>query len=171
MSRATKSGCSRSTPRPASGPNARSDSARSTGQSAAGASPDHRAQGHIAIVDPISARQLAAGAKRIESRFSQTRRLPFGRIHPGDPIWFKLSGGGFIGAATARRVQEFSDLTVDRVRGIARRHGRDIAAPDGYWDTRLTRRYGVLIWISRLRLRLEPPAVTPRQYGSGWILL
>jgi hypothetical protein len=125
---------------------------------------------HVAIIEPDLADPLAAGRKRIESRFARGRRLPFGRVFPGDEVYFKVAGAEIIGLTSVRRVIEFVDLNPARITAIRRRFGRSILAPPAYWRARRGCRYGVLIWLGRFTSIETTPRV-PRQFGNAWLLL
>ena len=84
--------------------------------------PVHRT--HVAIVDRSTARNLLAGRKRIESRFSQRRRPPLGQAYPGDTVHFKISGGEMIGTAQITRVREFEELSPGDMRRLRREFKR-----------------------------------------------
>ena len=126
---------------------------------------------HVAIVDQAAAKHLLVGTKSSETRFYRRRRPPFGSIRPGDTVYFKLSGGNFIGTTSVLRVRELDDLTPAGVAHLRSRYNHAIQAPAPYWRTRRRCRYGLLIWINRsLQPRLE--------YGShvnmatvGWSCL
>jgi hypothetical protein len=124
---------------------------------------------HLAIIDRRTAGCLSDGVKRIETRFSNSRRAPFGRVRPGDLVVFKISGGKVLGAAAITRVRQYDHLTPAQVAEIRRRYGPLICAPPAYWRSRRNRRYAVLIWLARLGP--PPPLQPPRQYGNGWLVL
>lgn len=139
-------------------------------RSAYGYSSGRPAQLHLAIVDRVTAQRLLSGQKRIESRFSKSRRAPFGRVVRGDILLFKLSGGQTLGMSEAMLVKEYDRLDRDALDRIRRRHGKWICAPEAYWRARRFCRYGTLIWLGPLR----PPPESfrpPRQYGNGWVVL
>ncbi len=103
------------------------------------------ARSHIAIVDDQFAVPLLKGHKRIETRFSRTRRAPFGSVSAGDSIYFKASGGDFIGPCTALSVIEYDRLTPAKIDAIRRRHNHAIQAPPSYWHDRKGCQFGILI--------------------------
>jgi hypothetical protein len=124
----------------------------------------------VAIIDAIAAGQLLSGRKRIESRLSRSRRLPFGRIDVGDAVHFKLSGGSVIGTAHVKHVRHFDCLTPQRVHALQRQYNQAICAPPAYWRARRHCRYAVLIWVDQLAS--PPPALhVPRQFGGAWLEL
>jgi len=125
---------------------------------------------HVAIIDARMAASLLDGRKRVESRFARQRRLPYGRVCPGDRIHFKVSGARIIGHARAIRVREFDDLSPAAMESLRWRYNRAILAPPAYWRARRRCRYGVLIWLGAFIRRASRVAI-PRQYGNGWVLL
>ncbi len=125
---------------------------------------------HVAIVTPQLGAALAAGRKRIESRFFTTRRVPFGRVARHDTIHFKLSGGPVIGRCRVARVVFYRDLTPGGIDAIRRRYNHAILAPRSYWQARRNSRYGVLIWLGPFSPR-DCDLAVPRQFGSGWIVV
>lgn len=127
-----------------------------------------KCQSHIALIGREYAIPLLSGIKTVESRFMKTRRAPFGAVHPGDQIYFKISGGPLIGAWRASWVREFTDLSPARITAIVRLYNRHIGAPDGYWNDRLDARYGVLIGLAA-RVELPTRVFFERQFGNGWI--
>lgn len=125
---------------------------------------------HVAIVSPTVAERLLSGKKKIESRFSQTCRAPFGLVRAGDMIYFKITGGQIVARARARSVRELSNLNKSLIIKIRRQFGRQIAADEGYWEKKQAARYGVLVWLGRVSRPKITPKV-PRQYGAGWVCL
>lgn len=125
---------------------------------------------HLAILRRDLAGALLSGRKRIETRFYRHRRLPLGRIHAGDIVHFKVSGGEVVGSARVAFVREFMSLTPTRVDRLRRLFQDQVCAPARYWAARRRCRYGVLIGIGPV----GAPALrfpVPRQYGGGWVVL
>ncbi|RMF86200.1 MAG: ASCH domain-containing protein [Planctomycetota bacterium] len=113
---------------------------------------------------------LISGRKRAESRFARSRRAPFGCVSPGDRLYFRAAGLGWIGVAVVRRVEQWENLTPTGIDRIRRRRQGIICAPPHYWAQRCDCRFGVLIWFDRLSSVRRPPDV-PRQYGNAWVTL
>jgi hypothetical protein len=125
---------------------------------------------HVAIIDAHAAEALLAGRKRVETRFSRTRRAPFGRANRHDIIHFKVSGGAIIGTCSVTRVRTLADLTPSRITALRRELDRAVAAPYAYWAARRHCRYATLLWLSPLAA--PPPGLRiPRQYGTAWFTL
>jgi hypothetical protein len=128
------------------------------------------ARTHLAIIQRWLVAPLLAGEKRIESRFMRQKHLPYGRIAAGDRIYFKAAGGQVIGLYKAVRVMQFERLSPAAVLALRRRYDHAIRAGAGYWRARRDCRYGVLIWLGRMK-NVAGLAAPPRQYGSGWMIL
>jgi len=125
---------------------------------------------HIAIVRPFAAEALLSGNKRIETRFYQQRRPPFGQIAAGEIVHFKISGGDLIGCPQVTEAKELESLSPGAIRRIRSRFNHAILAPREYWAARDLCRLGILIWLTPLT-RPSRPVVIPRQFGAGWIIL
>ena len=52
---------------------------------------------HVAILKPNYIRDILAGDKTIESRFTKTNQPPHGRVAVGERLFLKASGGPFHG--------------------------------------------------------------------------
>lgn len=125
---------------------------------------------HVAIVSRSIARALLSGEKRIESRLSRHKHLPFNELQTGDRIFFKLSGGPIVAAAFVRSVRRFRDLTATRIMSLARRYNDGVRASAAYWRSRTSAKYAIFAWlrgVERFSARWTPP----RQFGAGWIVL
>jgi ASC-1-like (ASCH) protein len=105
---------------------------------------------HVAIVDPRCARDILAGVKTIESRLSLQRRAPFGRVAPGDVIYFKRRSGRFAASARVRRVASFEALTPARVDRLRERFDARVRGGRAYWAAKRASRYATLIWLTRV---------------------
>jgi len=97
-------------------------------------------------------------------------RPPLGRVHAGDIVHFKLSGGDFIGTARATAVYHLLNLTPTVVQRLRKELNSFVRAPLSYWHSRSLCRYACLIWISPL-IAAPPGLYIPRQYGNAWITL
>lgn len=87
-------------------------------QSAPAESSTPDAVDHVAIMSKASGliEKILSGHKTIESRWYATRRPPWGRVHAGDTVYFKYSGGAGERVkvrATVDRVQQFENIDQD----------------------------------------------------------
>jgi len=126
---------------------------------------------HVAIVSPPYDRLILEGRKRIESRFTQTARPPFGAIKPGDRLYFKRSGGRFFARAEADRVLMADRLTAERVDALVERYNDRICGAADYWRSRRGKvRYATLIWLRGVRPASVGPAYRPGHMRAWYVL-
>lgn len=128
------------------------------------------AMDHVAILHPAFIELLLSGRKRIESRFSRVRRLPYGAVAVGDRVYFKSAGCSVRAVGVVSQVAYFHDLTAYDIAFIQRSFGEVIGAPAAYWEQRMGCRWGSLIWLRDVR-RTRRRVVVPRQFGAGWVVL
>ncbi|ELR18839.1 uncharacterized protein ACA1_166990 [Acanthamoeba castellanii str. Neff] len=78
--------------------------------------------------------KILSGHKTIESRWYATRRPPWDRVHAGDTVYFKYSGGAGERVkvrATVDRVQQFENIDQDgAAQRILDQHGAHIFGTD-----------------------------------------
>lgn len=126
---------------------------------------------HLAVVLPRYVDSILAGRKTVEVRLSMTRCAPYGRIAPGDAVYFKERGGRIRASGIVARVDQFEDLTPSRVRELARMYaGPADAVGAPYWRAKRRARYATMIWLTGVE-KLDRARATPRLYGAAWVVL
>ncbi len=70
--------------------------------------------------------KILSGEKTIESRWYSKRRAPFGKISPGEKIYFKNSGEPVSAVAEVERVLEFEGLDSEKRLALAKKYFREI---------------------------------------------
>ncbi len=128
---------------------------------------------HLAVIEPGLVRAMLEGRKRIESRFSRTRRAPFGQIDVGDRVYFLARRAGLIVTGRVERVESFEGLDEQGVRGLRDRYGPCIAAAEAYWYQKNDARFATLMWFDRFeKAAFAPDDVHGRErsYRSAWIV-
>ena len=83
---------------------------------------------HLAIFTTGWINLILDGSKTIESRFSKVRCAPFGKVHAGDIVYMKESGGLVKGMFSVLRVETFCNLTEARVCSLYRQYRERIFA-------------------------------------------
>src|SRR6266481_1488546 len=83
---------------------------------------------HIAIMQRSwgLTENIVSGQKIIESRWYKVKHPPWGKITPGEKIYFKNTGEPVAIQAEVDKVLYFSDLTPGKVQEILDRYGNDI---------------------------------------------
>lgn len=127
---------------------------------------------HVVIVREPFASAIAGGRKRVEARLSQARQVPFGVVAPGDVLWFRRAGGGYVARALVRRVTSRSGLTPRGVGALRRRFARRVGAGDEFWSARSQAKYATLVEFERVEPTAQGPIVRKRAGDRrAWLVL
>jgi ASC-1-like (ASCH) protein len=124
---------------------------------------------HLVILRRAYLNEILAGRKKVESRFTRSRRAPFGRIGVGDRLFLKLSSGPVCARAFAEKVLEFENLSTSRMKQLKRKYNGLILGSEEYWADKRGSRYGVLVWLDGVR-RIEPVRIDKRDWRA-WVVL
>lgn len=124
---------------------------------------------HIAIMNPEYdlLAMILAGKKTIESRWYKTRRTPWGKVAPGDRVFFKDAGKPVNAVATVARVEQFADLTLEKAREIVARYGDAICIQEkdvAMWAK--GKRYCILVFLEHAQL-VPPFRIRRDGFGTG----
>ena len=131
---------------------------------------------HIAIMQKSwgLTPKIVTGQKTIESRWYNVKYAPWGRISPGDTIYFKNTGEPITVKAEVEQVRYFSDLTPVRVQTILQAYGKDIGIEEAdiptFSEKFKHKRYCILIYLEHAQPVL-PFEINKQGFGtmSSWI--
>lgn len=118
--------------------------------------------------------KIVTGQKTIESRWYKTKYAPWGRISPGDTVYFKNNGEPVTIRAEVEKVLYFSNLTQEKVHTILERYGKDIGIEESdipkFFEMFKHKRYCILIDLKHAQ-RIPPFEVNKQGFGamSSWI--
>ena len=116
--------------------------------------------------------KIISGEKTIESRWYQTRRIPWNGVRVGDVIYFKNSGEPVIAKASVSKVLQFEMEHDTDVKKIVKKFGKDICLVErdiSKWDH--LPRYSILMWLKNPQKIKIPFYIHKRGFGanSAWI--
>ena len=133
---------------------------------------------HLAILSPGWIDLILEGKKTIESRFTKVKCPPFGKVHEGDVVFLKESGGLVKGACLVGKVETFENLTLGQKcdlfysRSIVSRllhpQGRGdglTTVPEDWWEAK----HATLIHIAEVNEFHSPFAVKKRD-PRAWLV-
>jgi ASC-1-like (ASCH) protein len=118
--------------------------------------------------------KIATGQKIIESRWYNIKYAPWGKISPGDTIYFKNSGEPVTIQAEVEKVLYFSDLIPKRVQTILEQYGKDIGIEEPgiakFFEMFKHKRYCILIYLKHAQ-HIAPFEINKQGFGamSSWI--
>lgn len=124
---------------------------------------------HLVVLKRPYLDAILAGRKRIESRFTRTKRFFFGRVLPGDRLFLKESSGAVCAVATVSAVKRFEGLTPSKVAEIREQYDNYIGGSDEYWRSKMDCRFCLLVWLKDVR-EIEPVRISKRDW-RGWVVL
>jgi ASC-1-like (ASCH) protein len=124
---------------------------------------------HLVILKKPYLGAILDGRKRVESRFSMTRRYAFGRVLPGDILFLKQSSGPVCGIATVDTVKNFENLTPGKMAEIKQQYNHYVQGPDEYWHSKADCKFGFLVWLRNVRTT-EPVRIHKKDWRA-WVVL
>jgi ASC-1-like (ASCH) protein len=124
---------------------------------------------HLAILKRPYLDAVLEGRKQIESRFSRTKHPAFGQVRPGDTLFLKLSAGPVCATATVAAVEDFDNLTPQKMLQLKLQHNRYILGTDEYWQSKFDSKFGLLVWLKDVR-PIEPVRIQKKDWRA-WVVL
>ena len=124
---------------------------------------------HLVILKRPYLEAILAGCKKVESRFTRTRRAPFGRVSVGDKIFFKLSSGPVCATAMISAVKHFEKLTPKQILKLKEQYNQLICGSDEYWQSKAESNFGFFIWLDKVR-SIEPVKINKKDMRA-WVIL
>jgi len=124
---------------------------------------------HLVILKKPYLEAIVERQKRVESRFTKTRRPHFGQIYPGDEIFLKLSSGPVCATATAAAVKYFENLTPKQILQLKQQYNHLICGSDNYWQSKASCKFGFLVWLESVRA-IKPICISKRDWRA-WVVL
>lgn len=133
------------------------------------AADDSRAALHVAVMREPFLALLLEGRKKIESRFSVNRVLPYGQVDSADVVALKAQSGPVVGVALVEHV-DFYELDPATWAILQDSFARPLCADDpAFWEERAGARFATLMRVSQV-LRI-PPLVVDKTDRRGWVRL
>lgn len=133
---------------------------------------------HVAIMRPAWGLlpKILSGEKIIESRWYKNKSAPWGKINPGDTIYFKDSGKQVTLKAKVKKVLTFENLTTNEVSDILEKYGKEDGIPkeqiNFYFDLFKNKNYCLLIYLDKVQ-KVKPFDINKKGFGAmaAWICL
>lgn len=124
---------------------------------------------HLVILKKPYLDAILEGRKRVESRFTKTKRPAFGRVFASDKLFLKVSSGPVCARAAVTAVKNFENLTPKQIIRIKHRYNHDIKGSDEYWHSKMDSRFGFLVWLTDVR-PIEPVRINKKDWRA-WVVL
>lgn len=120
--------------------------------------------------------KILDGEKIIESRWYKTRRTPWGKIKKNDIVYFKNAGEQATIKAIVLSVNEFDELTPNKVKRILNKYYKDLGIPkneiSNFYQRFKNKRYCILIFLKNPK-EIAPFKINKKGFGSmaSWICI
>jgi len=124
---------------------------------------------HLVILKKPYLDAILTGRKKIESRFTKTKRYEFGRVLPNDKLFLKLSSGPVCATATVEAVKNFENLTPRQITEIKQQYNDYILGGDEYWRSKNSCGFGFLVWLKDVQT-IEPVRIYKKDWRA-WVVL
>ena len=124
---------------------------------------------HLVILKKAYIKAILSGQKTIESRFTLTKRVYFGRVLAGDKLFLKESSGPVCAVATAASVKNFTGLTPERISELKEKYNLLILGSNQYWQGRMDCKFGLLVLLKDTRA-IKPVLIGKRDWRA-WVVL
>lgn len=114
---------------------------------------------HVAVMNKRYGDLIAkilSGEKKIESRWSKNKIVPWDRVHAEDVVYFKNSGGPVIARAEVEKVRQFEKKDFDKVKKL-------FSFPEAWANNK---NYCVLIWLKNPK-KVSPFEINKSGFGSA----
>jgi ASC-1-like (ASCH) protein len=111
--------------------------------------------------------KILLGEKTIESRWYKNKSAPWGKINPGDTVYFKNTGELVTVKVKVREVKQFENLNADKVHEILEKFGRDDGIEDieKYYEMFKDKKYCLLIFLEKPE-KIKPFEINKKGYGA-----
>ncbi|NVM29292.1 MAG: ASCH domain-containing protein [Candidatus Helarchaeota archaeon] len=124
---------------------------------------------HLAIFVEPYLKYILEGKKTVESRFSVNRIAPYKKVHRGDIVLLKRSGGPIVGLCMITDVW-FYRLDPKTWLNIKKEFSQYLCVQDpSFWSARENASYATLMKLGHI-IRIEPTIYKKRD-RRGWVVL
>lgn len=124
---------------------------------------------HLAILKKPYLDMILSGRKTVETRLTRTRCAPFGQITAGDKVFLKVSSGPVCATAIVTAVEEFENLSQNKVKQLKRKYNHLIRGDEVYWQSKADSKFAVLVWLSDVQT-IEPTKIDKKDWRA-WVVL
>lgn len=120
--------------------------------------------------------KILNGEKVVESRWYLHRVLPWGKIRPGDRVYFKNGGEPVVAAATVLKVLQFEGLGQKRVKELLQEFGKEDGIEDkdipAFFERFKDKKYCLFIYLKEVRA-VKPFNVSKKGFGAmaAWMTI
>lgn len=128
-----------------------------------------KSKAHIVVFDKNSLNKVLNGKKRLESRFSKERCVPYGSIDNGDTIYLKESGGPIVAKATADKIKFYPNLNSEKIKILKYTYSTQLCVNDEFWNKEKDSLYATMFNLKDIKG--ITPITTPKSDQQPWVVI
>jgi len=122
---------------------------------------------HIVVFRRGAIEKILSGRKKIESRFSKVKMVPYMQVKRGDILILKESGKKAKGTVEVSNVLFFAEMTPKKINKIKIKYNSKILADREYWEIKKEAKFGTLIFLRNPKRYLAPIRIEKKD-RCGW---
>jgi hypothetical protein len=131
---------------------------------------------HLAIFSQSAVKEIFAGKKIVETRFSQKRIAPFAQVSAGDLVYIKPSGEDIAGQFLVSKVIFFDNLDELDWQFIKSHYQKYLSLGSkeldfAYFQQKVEAKFGTIIFINRVEQFIVSPIKIEKKDKRGWVVL
>ena len=123
---------------------------------------------HLAIFSDEAVKQILAGEKIVETRFSQKKIPPFGEVSVGDFVYVKPSGKEIVGQFRVEKVISIEGVDATDLKEIEAKYG---SPGQKFFESHKGAKYGTIIFIGNFEQFITSPVKIKKSDLRGWVVL
>jgi ASC-1-like (ASCH) protein len=124
---------------------------------------------HLAICTPKITDLIMSRRKRVETRFSINKIMPYRQIKEGDMLVFKKVAGPIVGVAFAGSVVFYENLKPDKIRDLKNKYNSIILADNDFWKSKINSKYATFIYLGK-PIKIKPFYIDKKD-RRPWVIL
>jgi hypothetical protein len=124
---------------------------------------------HLVILKKLYLNAILEGRKTIEMRLTKSSHHGFARVFAGDILFIKESSGPVCATATAEAVENYRDLTPEKILEIKQQYNHQIGGNDEYWHSKMDCKFCFLVWLKDVK-SIEPVRIYKKDWRA-WVVL
>ena len=124
---------------------------------------------HLVILKKPYLDAILSGKKKVESRFSKSRRNFLNSIKAGDLLFLKQSSSPVCATARVEKVRFYENINSRLIMEIKKQFNSLICGDEDFWQSALDCRFATLVRLTDVK-RIEPVRINKKDWRA-WVVL
>ncbi len=124
---------------------------------------------HLVILKKPYLDKILNGTKKVELRLTKTKHHGFGKVSADDELFLKASSGFVCAKASVEKVENYENLTPEKILELKQQYNHLIGGGDEYWQSKMDSKFGFLVWLKGVRT-INPVKINKKDWRA-WVVL